>query len=166
MFWFANKQSIFSFSTLYGAVSSRYGTDSGLLSSPFIEFKPPEKAFDKLFNYLAHLIFTEEYVKNNKHIIKDLLEKYLSKITYGDTLLKQLGAIYRHDTVDRLNLIKAETLVMTGTSDKLVNPECSEILTENITNANLVKIPDAEHGFNFEQPDIFNKNILDFLLEK
>jgi len=132
----------------------------------FFEFRPPEKAFDKIFNYLAQQIFTEEYVKNNRDLIMEILEKYLSKITYGDTLLKQLGAIYRHDTINKLNRIKAETLVITGTADKLVYPECSEILAENIPNSKLVKILDAEHGFNFELPDVFNKNILNFLLDK
>jgi pimeloyl-ACP methyl ester carboxylesterase len=132
----------------------------------FLEFKLPEKTYDKIFNYVAQQIFTEQYIKNNRDLIKGILEKYLSKITYGDTLLKQLGAIYRHDTLKRLNQIKSETLVMTGTADKLVNPECSEILAENIINSKLVKIPNAEHGFNFELPNVFNKNILDFLIEK
>jgi pimeloyl-ACP methyl ester carboxylesterase len=128
------------------------------------EVKPPAALFEKLFNYVAQQIFTENYIKENKTLIVDILEKYLSKITYGDTLLKQLGAIYRHDTIDRLHLIKADTLILHGTADKLAEHTCADLLAENIPHTTLYKIPEAEHGFNFEKPDIFNKYILDFLL--
>ena len=138
----------------------------GMQIKEFLELRSHEKTYDRIFNYMAQQIFTEDYIKNNRGIIKEILEKYLSKITYGETLLKQLGAIYRHDTLNRLNMIKAETLVLTGTADKLVSPEYSEIIAENIPNSTLIKVPGAEHGFNFENPDIFNKHIINFLLGK
>jgi len=37
------------------------------------------------------------------------------------------------------------------------------VLAENIPNAKLVTIPGGSHGFNFETPERFNREVLDFL---
>jgi pimeloyl-ACP methyl ester carboxylesterase len=37
------------------------------------------------------------------------------------------------------------------------------VLAANIPGARLVKIPGATHGFNIEQVDAFNREVLDFL---
>jgi pimeloyl-ACP methyl ester carboxylesterase len=119
--------------------------------------------FEKFFNFFLQQVFSENYLINNKHIIEELLQKNLSKITFMETFLKQVRAIRKHDSVDRLDCIKAETLVITGTEDKLVSPECSDIIADRIQNSKLIKVKQAEHGWHFEKPDVFKKIILDFL---
>jgi len=119
--------------------------------------------FEKFFNFFLQQIFSEQYLVDNKHVIEDLLQKNLSKITYAETFLKQVGAIRRHDAVDRLDKINAETLVITGTDDKLVTPECSDIIADKIPKARIIKIKHAGHGWHFEQPDVFKKLLTDFL---
>jgi pimeloyl-ACP methyl ester carboxylesterase len=131
----------------------------------FMEGYHPGEFFNSLFTSIMHQLFSESYIKENKTVIISLLKRYLSKLTYGETFLKQLGAIYHHDTMDRLHLIRADTLVMTGIVDRLAPPSCSELLATHIPHATLQTIPGAEHGFNFEQPDLFNDHILRFLLE-
>ena len=127
---------------------------------------PHRLVFEKLFSYLLQQIFSEEFLLENKKLIEETLRKYLSKLTYVETFLKQTGAVYTHDTIDRLNLIKAETLIITGMEDKLVIPECSDILAEKISRSKLRKIEHAEHGMHFEMPDIINKIVIDFLSAK
>ena len=127
---------------------------------------PHRLVFEKLFSYLLQQIFSEEFLLKNKKLIEETLQRYLSKITYVETLLKQTGAVYTHNTIDRLNLIKAETLIITGMVDKLVMPECSDFLAEKISESTLRKIDNAGHGMHFEMPDIFNKIVLDFLSPK
>ncbi len=101
---------------------------------------PHRLVFEKLFSYLLQQIFSEEFLLENKKLIEETLRKYLSKLTYVETFLKQTGAVYTHNTIDRLNLIKAETLIITGMEDKLVMPECSDILAEKISRSKLIKI--------------------------
>jgi len=127
---------------------------------------PHRLVFEKLFSYLLQQIFSEEFLLENKKLLEETLRKYLSKLTYVETFLKQTGAVYTHNTLDRLNLIKAETLILTGVEDKLVMPECSDILAEKISGSKLEKIDNAGHGMHFEMPDTFNKIVMDFLSAK
>ena len=127
---------------------------------------PHRLVFEKLFSYLLQQIFSEEFLLENNKLIEETLRRYLSKLTYVETFLKQTGAVYTHNTFDRLNLIKAETLIITGMEDKLVVPECSDILAGKISRSKLKKIEHAGHGMHFEMPDIFNKIVIDFLSAK
>ena len=124
---------------------------------------PHKITFEKLFDNFLQEIFSKNFVKENRHLIELTLRKYLSKPTYGETFLKDVIAIHKHDTSNRLNLIKAETLIITGTGDRLVPPECSDILAEKIPNSKLKKIDNIGHGLHFEMPDVFNKIVMDFL---
>ena len=72
-------------------------------------------------------------------------------------------ATQAHDTLDRLGQIKAPTLVLTGDSDMLIPSASSDALAGKIPGAKLVKIPGGSHGFNFETPDLFNREVLGFL---
>lgn len=126
-------------------------------------FNPKKILFEKLFDYLLLQIFSETYIRENRWIIVKTLREYLSNITYAETFVKQLAAIHKHDTVNRLNQISAETLVLTGTSDKLVPHECSDILAKHIKNSKLLKIDHGEHGMHFENPERFNKIVIDYL---
>ncbi len=76
----------------------------------------------------------------------------------------QGGAIGSFDTFDRLSLIKAPTLVITGTSDLLVPDANSDILKERIAGAHIHKIPGAGHLFFWEVPEYSAAVITKFLL--
>jgi len=68
-----------------------------------------------------------------------------------------------HQATDRLHQIAVPTLVITGDADRLVPPANSDILAKHIPGAKLVKIPGGSHAFNFETPDVFNREVLNFL---
>ena len=53
--------------------------------------------------------------------------------------------------------------MLTGDADRLIPPTNSDILAKNIFGARLVTVPGGTHGFNIEQPDVFNRAVLDFL---
>ncbi|OLC18717.1 MAG: hypothetical protein AUH38_03070 [Deltaproteobacteria bacterium 13_1_40CM_68_24] len=63
----------------------------------------------------------------------------------------QVLAVARHDTLDRLARIRAPTLVLTGSADKLVPPVNSEVLARNIPGARLVLLRGAGHVFPLER---------------
>ena len=68
-----------------------------------------------------------------------------------------------HDAVDRLGMIKASTLVITGTEDRLVNPVSPEVIASLVPGAKLVKVLGGGHNFSVEMSSEFNREILDFL---
>jgi 3-oxoadipate enol-lactonase len=80
-----------------------------------------------------------------------------------DGLSDQIRAISGHNTVDRLHLIKARTLVITGAADRIVPPRASEVLASKIPNAKLVMVEGGSHGFNVEMTARFNHEVLGFL---
>jgi pimeloyl-ACP methyl ester carboxylesterase len=77
----------------------------------------------------------------------------------------QFKAILDHDTLDRLHMIEAPTLVITGAKDRLINPASSDVLASKIPGAKLVKIEGGSHAFFISKRARFNKEVLDFLRE-
>ena len=65
----------------------------------------------------------------------------------------QLLAVALHGTTERLQQIRAPTLVLTGDGDKLVDWRNSQRLVERIPNAKLVVFPGAGHVFPLERED-------------
>jgi pimeloyl-ACP methyl ester carboxylesterase len=129
------------------------------------EINPRRFVFERLFNYLLSQVFTGEFLQLHKPLIEDSLRKYISRVTYAETFLKQVQAVFRHNTINRLPNIKAETLILSGTRDKLIPQECSNILSQYIPHSTLYTIENGSHGVHFEQFDEFNKIIIHFLLD-
>lgn len=80
-------------------------------------------------------------------------------------IAEQMKAVSTHDTVDRLKMIKAPTLVITGTDDRLVNPTSSEVIAKLVPNAKLVRVSGGGHTFFMEMHKDFNREVLNFLKE-
>jgi pimeloyl-ACP methyl ester carboxylesterase len=78
-------------------------------------------------------------------------------------IFEQMKAISTHDTVERLKMIRAPTLVITGSEDRLVNPLSSEVIAKLVPYAKLVKLPGGGHTFFMEMHSDFNREVLHFL---
>lgn len=72
-------------------------------------------------------------------------------------------AAFAFDVRDRLAEIKKPTLVVVGDADAVTPPLLSEELVAGIPGARLVTIPNCGHISNMEQPQEFNRVVLDFL---
>jgi pimeloyl-ACP methyl ester carboxylesterase len=57
------------------------------------------------------------------------------------------------------------TLVLVGEEDRLTPPAMAKTIADAIPGARLAVIPTAGHLSNIEQPALFNRLILDFLLQ-
>jgi pimeloyl-ACP methyl ester carboxylesterase len=77
--------------------------------------------------------------------------------------IEQMKAISTHDTTGRLGMIRAPTLVITGTEDRLVNPASSEMIASLVPNSKVVRVPGGGHTFFMEMHDDFNREVLRFL---
>jgi len=88
------------------------------------------------------------------------LQVRLGKI---DGMAGQLEAMISHNVLDKLQLIKAPTLVLTGTKDRLIPPHLSKVLASKIKGARLISIDEGSHTMAGEMAGRFNKEVLDFL---
>ena len=75
----------------------------------------------------------------------------------------QSAACMTHNTLERLESITADTLVIVGTDDRLINPVSSEVIASRIPRAKIVKIEGGSHTFMVEMRDDFNREVLKFL---
>jgi 3-oxoadipate enol-lactonase len=115
------------------------------------------------FQHLLPTVFNAQFIMTE---LPKLMQVFSGALQYGfsmEAILAQTMAAQSHNTLDRLGQIKAPTLVLTGDSDLLIPPTCSDTLAAKIPGAKLVKIPGGSHGFNFETPDLFNREVLSFL---
>lgn len=72
-------------------------------------------------------------------------------------------AIMAMDQREDIKAITAPTLVICGADDPSTTPEMARGLQASIAGSQLVILPDAAHFANAEQPELFNKAVLDFL---
>ena len=108
-------------------------------------------------------VFNQEFIDRE---LPKLMQIFSGALQWGfsmEAILGQVGAVMSHNATDRLHRIKSPTLVITGDADRLVPPAGSDILAREIPGAKLVKVPGGSHGFNFETPEIFNREVLTFL---
>jgi 3-oxoadipate enol-lactonase len=115
------------------------------------------------FQHLLPTVFNAQFIMAE---LPKLMQVFSGALQYGfsmDAILAQVAATQGHNTLDRLAQIKAPTLVITGDSDLLIPPTNSDTLAAKIPGATLVKLPGGSHGFNFETPDVFNREVLGFL---
>ena len=119
--------------------------------------------FGPVYDFFLKQVFDETYFKMHESMITNTLQRFIQQDLFVETFLKQLHAIFHHDTLDRLSQITADTLVLTGNNDRLVPTNCSKILAEKISKARLSVIDGATHVFHIEQPELFNHIIHSFL---
>jgi pimeloyl-ACP methyl ester carboxylesterase len=101
----------------------------------------------------------------NRFIMAPLIKLLTIRIKEAElTGLKgQIEGTKGYDSFNRLPLIKALTLVLAGTKDRVVKSSSSDTISQKIPNAKLVKIDNGSHLVCWEMSKVFNKEVLDFL---
>jgi pimeloyl-ACP methyl ester carboxylesterase len=75
----------------------------------------------------------------------------------------QLMGILAWQSWDRLSAITAPTLVIHGSTDRLVPPGNGELIAGKIPGSKWVLIPDASHIYPTDQPERSNTEVMAFL---
>ncbi len=114
---------------------------------------------NRLMNSMVSLAFNKRLYRM---VILPLTKVYMKSVGF-EGLAGQFEAAAGHSTLDRLHLIEAPTLVITGAEDRLILPHSSEVIASRIPNARLVKVEGGSHTFLAEMRGRFNKEVLDFL---
>lgn len=108
-------------------------------------------------------LWNKEFIENNPAAIKRFTAIYCEYPTLSQAFLSQANVLFTHDTYDRLPDIKAPTLVIAGSGDRLQPYENSKLLASRIPNAELAIIENAGHQFFADSTEKAIKIILDFL---
>lgn len=135
-----------------------------LLCHGMLETLESGKNYELFIREFFRWIFTPEYLGNKTVVesaVKDALH-YPFPIT-PEGFRKQLEAWSGFNSSDRLNRIKAATLLMAGKKDRLITSEETQKLTEKIPHAKTLYLQEAAHSFQVEQPDLFVNHVIEFL---
>src|SRR5271169_2682500 len=113
--------------------------------------------------FLKNIFYEKTFQKNPGAIdlIKNIIEAS-NPLAVTGTLLA-LAA--RTDTTSILYLIKVPTLILVGKHDTTTPPSAANAMKEKIPNASLHIIQHAGHLSNLENPEEFNKHLLEYLLK-
>lgn len=66
-------------------------------------------------------------------------------------------------TPDKLTAVKTRTLLVTGDADMFTPPSIMRMIARQVPNNELVIVPECGHSPYWEQPDLFNRTLLNFL---
>ncbi len=77
--------------------------------------------------------------------------------------LAAVCAITRFDVRQRLAGVQCPTLIVAGDADTTVPRASAELLRRSIPNARLLVVPGSGHGTPYDQPDLFNRLVLDWM---
>jgi pimeloyl-ACP methyl ester carboxylesterase len=128
-----------------------------LEQAKFLQLSPGKKA-----SAMVGLSFNKPLYRFTFGLLARIQAKFVG--TSGTAgLAGQSEACRKHNTLDRLRLIAAPTLVIVGTGDRVIKPVSSEVIAGKIPNAKLVRVEGGSHCFPFEMKTVFNREVLNFL---
>jgi len=142
-------------------LSERLGVKTDESGKPTIDVSSIDPMM--LFQTLLPLVFNPQFLATE---LPKLMQIFAGALQYGfsmEAIMAQVEASMAHHTTERLSAIRSPTLVITGDADRLIPPKSSDVLAAGIPNAKLVKMAGGSHAFNFETPDTFNREVLEFL---
>lgn len=105
--------------------------------------------------------FTPPFLEQNGPDLSTTREQFVSTPTSGYVGCCQ--AIRELDYTDRLSAIDLPVHLIVGAEDPATPPAASRTIQEHISGASLTMIENGSHLCNVEQPEAFNRALLEFL---
>jgi len=110
------------------------------------------------------MVFGEEFLKVNKRIL-DKMVKAIVVRNNKEALIAQLKAMNHYPPLAGPAIkINCPALVISGSQDQLVNPKGARQLA-HLCGGRHNEIQDIGHSIPAEAPELFNRTVLDFLLQ-
>jgi len=110
------------------------------------------------------LFFTEDFLKNTPGVEELVIEQISKNPISNESFMRQMSAIMKFDTYDRLSQVKTPTLILRGKQDILIPPENGSILEKAIPGSRLVSFENCAHGLLEETEEVLHA-IMEFLAE-
>ncbi|MGE5944824.1 MAG: alpha/beta fold hydrolase [Flavobacteriales bacterium] len=107
-------------------------------------------------------VFHKDSIENKKELVEDIRNVIFSN---SEHVMKQglVAIAERSETCSILDKINVPTLILCGREDEVTPLVQSEMMFASIKGSVLSVVDHAGHMSNLEQPDVFNKYLLDFL---
>lgn len=118
--------------------------------------------FENLFLWL----FTDSFL-NDKQQVKAAV-KFALDYPYQQPAIafkNQVEAIKSFDMSENISEIAAKTLIINGKEDRIFSPQFSYDSLKSIPNRKFEVIENSAHSIFLEQPDLFCKSVLNFLIK-
>lgn len=109
--------------------------------------------------------FNSKYFEENPEEIDQIISWRIEEAQPRYAWLRQAGAVQGFNLGNKASKIKAPTLIVAGTNDRVVPYQNAELLLETIPNSELVLFEGGSHLIFIENADSFNKVVMDFLSE-
>jgi 3-oxoadipate enol-lactonase len=116
---------------------------------------------ERLFHAVYPLTFSDAWIAANQDMLDQARERY--KLLDFDAFSALLMSFSQLNITADLPKIAAPTLVVAGEEDILKPRHYSEIIANEIPNAEFAVIPDAGHAALWEKSETFNTLLLGFL---
>lgn len=113
---------------------------------------PMRKSPEQAIRETAALILSRRFLAENASVVEQWVEIARREPPKRHGVIGQLLAGALHDASGKLDRITAETLVVTGDVDRLIDPRNSELIAKRIPRATLRTLSGAGHDFPTEQP--------------
>ena len=133
-----------------------------LFDYEYLKDMAPEQRSQAVFSFFC----SEEYLQENPDSLKYYHMVTMQYPTPNSTFVRQAEAMLKEDTWDRLPDIKAPTMIIAGTADRIVPFKNSQLLEQRIPGAELVLLQDKQHGFFIEAMDSTRIFVNGFLKRK
>jgi len=119
---------------------------------------------ERLFQTVYPLTFSDGWIAANQDALNQARERY--KLLDFDAFSALLMSFSQLNITAKLHKIAVPTLVVAGEKDILKPRHYSEIIADEIPNAEFALIPDAGHAALWEKADTFNTMLLGFLVKQ
>jgi 3-oxoadipate enol-lactonase len=106
---------------------------------------------------------SQEFLDSHSHLVDEVVARQSEHPTPLHCIMRQVEAMLTAYTYDRLPEIKAPTLVIGGTADRITPCDNLRLLASKIPNSELVILENLGHGMFIEGADETNRVILTFL---
>ena len=107
-------------------------------------------------------VFCKKTLEAQNEVVEKIKNTILS--TSPLTITRTLRALaQRSETCSTLDKIAVPALIICGKEDTVTPPAQSELMLKSISNSDFKIIDNAGHLSNLEQPDEFNKHLLNFI---
>jgi pimeloyl-ACP methyl ester carboxylesterase len=113
--------------------------------------------------WLAGAVFSPEFRREQPERVRELLKFFAAHRAPPHGAAAHLLASVYHDTMSRLPLIQAPTLVLHGEHDAMAPLANARLIAERIPDAELRIVPEAGHAYGLERPEESRDLFFDWL---
>jgi pimeloyl-ACP methyl ester carboxylesterase len=126
------------------------------------DLSDPSNLTQQELNGFFEIMFPPEWLTKNPDVYKTFSQAKESS-TPENMMRQTMAVVFWPGSYDRLDRIKAPTMIVAGMKDAMIPPANSLILAERINGSRMVRFENAGHGLIFQYPDEMARIVADFI---